>query len=91
MKGDKECEDHNCEGLRYCHWHPDNCIGKPWKECEKMKEETFANKATEKRIKLIENNIKNLYMMMSAKGDFDIHSLKERDPKLYAEIMGEKK
>lgn len=30
MKGDKECEEHNCEGLRYCTWHPDTCYGKPW-------------------------------------------------------------
>jgi hypothetical protein len=30
MKGDKECEDHNCEALGYCTWHPDECIGKPW-------------------------------------------------------------
>jgi hypothetical protein len=30
MKGDKECEDHNCEYLKYCEWHPDKCCGKPW-------------------------------------------------------------
>jgi hypothetical protein len=30
MKGDKECEEHNCSALPYCHWHPDDCFGKPW-------------------------------------------------------------
>jgi len=32
MKGDKECEDHHCVGIRYCSWHPDDCIGKPWRK-----------------------------------------------------------
>lgn len=36
MKDDKECEEHDCEALhaspQYCHWHPDECIGKPWKK-----------------------------------------------------------
>lgn len=31
MKGDKECEDHQCEGLSYCSWRPEDCIGKPWR------------------------------------------------------------
>jgi len=36
MKGDKECEEHECEYLEYCKWHPDECYGKPWeKEAEK--------------------------------------------------------
>ena len=30
MKGDKECEEHNCEALKYCYWHPEECLGKPW-------------------------------------------------------------
>jgi hypothetical protein len=30
MKGDKECEDHDCEYLKYCKWHPEECYGKPW-------------------------------------------------------------
>lgn len=37
-----------------------------------------------------ENNIKNLYMLMSFKGDFDIYRLKERHPEMYEEIIGEK-
>jgi hypothetical protein len=41
-------------------------------------------------VKLIENNIKNLYMLLSFKGDFDIHHLKKRNPEMYKEIMGEK-
>lgn len=32
MKGDKECEGHNCEALSYCSWNPDECYGKPWKK-----------------------------------------------------------
>jgi len=39
--------------------------------------------------KIIENEIKNLYMLLSFKGDFDIHRLKERHPDLYKEIMQE--
>jgi len=30
MKGDEECEEHNCEYLPYCTWHPEECFGKPW-------------------------------------------------------------
>jgi hypothetical protein len=30
MKGDKECEEHQCEALNYCTWHPEGCYGKPW-------------------------------------------------------------
>jgi hypothetical protein len=30
MKGDSECEEHDCEGLEYCTWHPNECYGKPW-------------------------------------------------------------
>ena len=45
----------------------------------------------EKETKIIENKVKNLYMMLSFKGDFDIHRLKERHPEMYEEIMkGEK-
>jgi len=40
-------------------------------------------------MQIIENNIKNLYMMMSFKGDFDIHRLKDRNPDLYEEIMND--
>lgn len=42
-------------------------------------------------LKLIENDVKNLYMLLSFRGDFDIHRLKERDPDLYEEIMRGKK
>jgi hypothetical protein len=35
MKGDKECEDHECEALKYCTWHPNQCQGKPWTEAKK--------------------------------------------------------
>ena len=34
MHGDKECEEHNCKGLGYCKWHPDQCQGKPWKQTD---------------------------------------------------------
>ena len=30
MKGDRECEEHKCEGLKFCTWHPAECMGKPW-------------------------------------------------------------
>jgi hypothetical protein len=43
------------------------------------------------RVKLIEVNLKNMYMLLSAKGLYDIHKLKERQPELYDEIMGVKK
>lgn len=39
------------------------------------------------RVKLIEMNLKNMYMLLSAKGLYDIHKLKERQPELYEEIM----
>lgn len=37
--------------------------------------------------KLIETNVKNLYMILSFKGDFDIHHLEKRHPEIYKEIM----
>jgi predicted metal-dependent phosphoesterase TrpH len=38
LKGDKECEEHHCEALRYCSWHPNECFGKPWaKSCKNCK------------------------------------------------------
>jgi len=37
MKGDKECEEHNCEYLKWCRWHPDECMGKPWKVWRKAR------------------------------------------------------
>jgi len=30
MKGDKECEQHQCEYIHWCTWKPENCLGKPW-------------------------------------------------------------
>lgn len=42
MKGDKECEEHSCEGLKFCTWHPEECQGKPWKRMDdekKLKED----------------------------------------------------
>ncbi|MGA2767981.1 MAG: hypothetical protein ABSF24_06660 [Candidatus Bathyarchaeia archaeon] len=30
MKGDEECEEHQCEYLKWCVWHPEDCQGKPW-------------------------------------------------------------
>jgi hypothetical protein len=38
MKGDKECEEHKCEALSYCHWHPEECMGKPWVSKKQIKE-----------------------------------------------------
>jgi len=40
-----------------------------------------------KKVELIKNNLKNLYMILSFRGDFDIHRLKKRHPKMYKEIM----
>jgi hypothetical protein len=37
LKGDKECEEHNCEALRYCSWHPNECFGKPWDKKKEAK------------------------------------------------------
>lgn len=34
MKGNKECDEHNCEALKYCKWHPDECQGKPWEQTD---------------------------------------------------------
>lgn len=45
----------------------------------------------EKGNPLFKNNTKNLMQLLSFKGDFDIHTLKERNPKMYKEIMGESK
>jgi len=41
MKGDAECEDHTCEYLRYCVWHPNECYGKPWKVKEMLAPHTY--------------------------------------------------
>lgn len=42
MKGDKECEEHSCEYLRYCKWHPEECFGKPWEKETKIREKAEA-------------------------------------------------
>ena len=44
----------------------------------------------DKKTKLIKPNVENLYKMLSFKGDFDIHRLKDRDPEMYKKIMNEK-
>jgi hypothetical protein len=41
------------------------------------------------KVSLFEPNLKNIYLMMSFKGDFDIHDLKKRHPEMYKEITGE--
>ncbi len=39
------------------------------------------------KTKLIKGDMKDLYMMLSFKGLYNIHDLKKRDGELYKEIM----
>ena len=52
MKGDKECEEHNCEALRYCSWHPNECFGKPWAQKKKEINQKQVVSGNESRYKL---------------------------------------
>jgi len=45
-------------------------------------------KNMEEKIKLIKGDMKDLYMMLSFKGHYDIHHLQTRNPELYKEVMG---
>jgi len=38
MRGDRECVEHNCEYLKFCKWHPEECYGKPWDKKEEADE-----------------------------------------------------
>jgi len=40
-----------------------------------------------KGVEFFKPSMKNLYKMLSFMGIYDIHKLKERNPKLYKEIM----
>ncbi len=54
MKGDKECEEHNCEALPYCSWHPDDCIGKPWSKSKMMFKSLSKRKKEQLNIKYLD-------------------------------------
>lgn len=43
----------------------------------------------EEKTKLIKGDMKDLYMMLSFKGLYDIYHLEKRNPEIYKEIMGE--
>ena len=40
-----------------------------------------------KKVKLMESTTDNIYKMMSFMGFFDIHSLEERNPRIYKRIV----